>query len=154
ELSWRRAARLLGLRLLLVRDRNDVPGFGRGDQLQADPSCGYRARDHFLRLQRGAARVDRQHRRECDLGTRADDRLGATSVGTDSELRALTERGAPEDGRVAARPGSPDRRRICHDVATCARAPSPPLLAGRIAGDGAGPEARPKLQTPALAVTH
>ena len=65
----RRACRggLLGLRLLLVRDRHDRAGFRRRHHRQDHPPHRDRARHHLVRVQHRAACVDGQYRGQCDL---------------------------------------------------------------------------------------
>ena len=65
----RRACRggLLGLRLLLVRDRHDRAGFRRRHHRQDHPPHRDRARHHLVRVQHRADRVDGQYCGKRDL---------------------------------------------------------------------------------------
>ena len=57
----------LGLHLLLVRDRDDVPGLRRRRHQPRHSAHGERPRRRLLRLQRRAARLEREHRGERHL---------------------------------------------------------------------------------------
>ena len=62
EISRQHPARLLGLRLFLVRDRHDVSGFRCGGHQQIDPAHGRGARRAVVLLQHRDRGADRQHR--------------------------------------------------------------------------------------------
>ena len=57
-------ARLLGLRLFLLRGRHDVPGLGRGRDQSRDPAAGRGPWDIVVRLQHGHSGADGEYRVE------------------------------------------------------------------------------------------